>query len=260
MLERESTRRREVVELFWCAVSDRPGPQSHASGLGELDELPFGALLAALISADREHHLIGGERAHRYVVAIAERLAGNEGLDHEAPAWGEMLCCRCEALSLCPDVGQIEERVVRDEDQLERADRHVDHHVPVMHLDKRVSVARCKLVEHGSARVDASDPDRVSGGCLSERYGESTRPNSEFKNRAVGNEIQEIGDRRVDVGNRRIPIVVDIGERIAIGSVAVAHHRTDLRWSPWLWLRVRHDPRRYRGRPVLDLFASPSVR
>ena len=77
-------------------------------------------------------------------------------------------------------------------------------------------------IEHRRAGVDAGHGEPGAG----EWDGQPAGADAQFEHRPAGPARPAIaGDRGVDVGDRGVPVVVHVGERLAVGVGAVALHR-----------------------------------
>ena len=93
-----------------------------------------------------------------------------------------------------------------------------------------LDIGRGEPFEHRRARVDAGH--REPG--LRDRDRQPAGADTELEHAAGGpRQAGRQGDRGVDVGDRGVPVVVHVGERLAVGVGAVALHRPQAmaRWG-----------------------------
>ena len=167
---------------------------------------------------------------------------GDECFDDERAAGGQPGRDRGEAGPLAGVTEQVEEGVEGDEDKTERTVWQVVDHVTDDTCDRRLGVVGGQPGEHLLAGVDTDDLKAASG----ERDGDPPGSDTELEHRqtgAFGSQLGEQVDRGSDIADVVVPIVVDIGEGVAVGRAGVAIHH--------LIFDHNHD-RRPMGGPNLD--------
>lgn len=97
--------------------------------------------------------------------------------------------------------------------------RHVAHHVPDGDCQAWVGVVAGEQPSHHRSRVVDADDRHM----LREGNGESARADTEFEHGLGISETNHEADELVDVVETRIPLVVDIGEVLAVVVVRVRH-------------------------------------
>ena len=224
--DRQPGRGGHRVELVGRRPADHPRSQPHAALLGERDELALGALRTGLVTRHRQHHVIDAHRPHldgRAAVARVGGGVGHERLDDEPSAGSEPVGDGRETLLLPPVVDEVEQRVVRGQCHVERALRKVIDHVAADHRDITVRVGRGESVQHRRAGVDAGHRQPGSR----HRDAQPTGTDTELEHSAARRgEPRDHRHRGIDVGDGGVPIVVHVGERLAVRVGAVALHRS----------------------------------
>jgi cysteine desulfurase len=163
---------------------------------------------------------------------------GHERLDDERATGSEPFGDVLEQARLVVFAEQVEDRVVGDQYDVERTDREVAGDVTVDRVDASGRVAFGELGEHGLAAVDADDAEAG----VRHRHGETSGPDTEFEHAPAGTgEFDHARDGGVDVGDVGVPLVVHVGEPVAVRTMVVSPHPpeampesrqgSDPRWS-----------------------------
>lgn len=223
---REACRSRHRVEFGGWGIPHGPRPQADALAVHELHEMAVSALGVGVVFRDRQHHFSRGHRADADRGALARRVFGHERLDNEMTARGQSCRDSSEARLLTRCALQVEQRVVREEHDVERSVGQVVDHVADRHGDCVGALASAQAVDHCVARVDTVDGHAASGN----REGQPPSTDGELED--AGSAFArcgapEFGDdvrRRLGVADTRVPIVVDVGERVAVRSSGVTLH------------------------------------
>jgi cysteine desulfurase len=177
--------------------------------------------------------VIDRHRTHRHlgraVTSTAGVIVGYEGLDDEGGSRPESFGDASEQARLVVLAQQVEDRVVGDQDRVERTLGKIVGHVAENRLDESVDVTFAQLVEHRLARIDA-DHVQPGGG---HRYGEPSGADAEFEHPAAGSgEFDESPHRGVDIGDVGVPVVVHVGEPVAVRSMVVSPHDPEVMRRP----------------------------
>ena len=175
---------------------------------------------------DRQHDPVGRHRSHGDGGAVARRIVGHERLDDEAAARRETVGDGREAGGLAVSVGQVEQRVVGDEDQLERPVRQVVDHVADAQRRRGRRPAWPRITS--SIAALASIPHTVmprSRAGAGERDRQPAGADAELEHGAAPGEPEQGVDGGVDVGQSAVPVVVHVGEPVAVRGWSVALHR-----------------------------------
>src|SRR5207245_2745767 len=123
-----------------------------------------------------------------------DRLAGGEplprrddDLDHEAAARVEMVRDIAEALDLRVLRREVHDRVPYEVSERECARHLRGGEVANRHIDGGGTRLRSQLFDHGRRKLDAAYPDASA----SERQGEATSADAEFKDGPTSSQIRE---------------------------------------------------------------------
>lgn len=148
---------------------------------------------------------------------------GHERFDHETAAIHQSICDRDETGLLTFGSEQAEERVVRDEDQREWALRHCVDHVAQHGVNVGTAGLCSQPLQHQIARVKAVylQPGRSEGN----RQPSGTDPEFQYWQRAgPARKSAERVDGGGDIADPVIPLVVHVGEGVAVARIVVAPH------------------------------------
>jgi cysteine desulfurase len=157
--------------------------------------------------------------------SVAGAYVGHEGLDDEDARRRQQRSDTPEQLRLVVFAEEIEDRVVGDQDRIEGSVGERIGHVAEDRLDPPLAVAFAQPGEHRCAGVDTDDPK--AGGCHGD--GEPAGADAEFEHAAIGaGEFEHASNGGVDVGDVGVPVVVDIGEPVAVRTMVVSPHAPEV--------------------------------
>ena len=223
-LQHESSGACRSIELGRGAVVHHP--RSHPdAGLGDIDVLSSDHLVGAVVLRDGQHSPVDGDVADRHPT-IGHAVNGrNKPLDGETAAGTKACGHSGEARFLRRRVGEIEECVERGKgDGVGATGKTRVGHIGLDKLEDLGARFGSECGEHRRRRVDAGDSDST----FSERERESTGPDAELKNGpAVSQGVHRV-HRGFDVADVGVPVVVDVGETVAVAGCRVALHRPSL--------------------------------
>jgi len=168
--------------------------------------------------------VVDGHRTNAHLGGPVTRAEiGHERFHHEGTVGPEPCLYPLEEALLFAVADQIEDGVVGDQHRVERAVGEVVDHVAEDRLDPTVDVTFGELGEHRLAAVDADDLEAR----IRHRHREPSGADPEFEHSPV--RASEFDDARHgcrDVGDIGVPLVVHVGEPIAVRtSVVSPHHR-----------------------------------
>lgn len=178
-------------------------------------------LRRVVVSADAQDD---GVCRHRSDTDRRARLwLRHECFDDECATGYQSLRDSVEACLLAGLAQQVEERVEGDEDEPEWTGRLVVDHVAEARSNSPRRVVLGQLGEHRAAGVEADHVDAPR--CQPD--GETPCADAELEDRerrVLAGDLGEKVDRCVDIADALIPIVVDVGEGVAIRRIGVAIH------------------------------------
>ena len=154
----------------------------------------------------------------------------HEGLDHERTT-GHQALGHCSETRLLSVLGEeAEEGVERDEYEREWPCRLVVDHVADQRLDRGIRVLLGQLGQHRRTCVERDDVESAAGqwDCQTTRAGTKFQYGERLE---LGGEIDEKVDRRIDVADALVPVVVHVRKGVAVRGTCVAIHRT-IQWRP----------------------------
>ncbi len=149
---------------------------------------------------------------------------GDEGLDDEHAAGIEPAGDLVEESLLVAVTEHVEDGVVGDEDGVEGAVGQIVDHVAADRVDPAFGVALGQFPEHRLAAVDAGDREPRGG------HGDGKPPGADAELEhlsPVPCEIDHPCHGRLDVGDVRVPVVVDVGEPLSVRPLVVSPHRPE---------------------------------
>ena len=211
----------EGVELVGCRPADAPGAQPDAR-LGDVHVLTGQLLGGRVAAAHAQDDLVGGDGPGLDPAAGVQGIVvGHERLDRHAAAGLEVVGDGAQAAALVLDVDEVEERVVRHERRGEApvAERRVGH-VAEDRLDALAARLGAEALQHGRGGVDPGDLDPRLG----EGDGEPAGADAELEDRPAAGQLDEGLHAGVDVAEVGVPVVVHVGEPLAVGRRVVALH------------------------------------
>ena len=116
---------------------------------------------------------------------------------------------------------QVEDRVVGDQYDVERTVGEVAGDVAPHRVDESGRVSLAQLGEHGLAAVDTDDAEAR----VRHRHSETSGTDPEFEHApADTGELDHPRDGGVDVGDVGVPLVVHVGEPVAVRTMVVSPH------------------------------------
>ena len=239
---REAAGRGEVVELLGREVAEHPRPQADAA-LAEFDVLSVHHLFHRPVGAQCEHHAV---ELHR---SGLEHGLGRRQEDRRArkpppasrPPGASSAGGGLEACLLGRHRGQQEERVERGHDEREPVAgagpggierRYRVGHVAEDGAHRGAARPGGETIEHRRRRVESPHLDPGGG----ERHRQAAAADAELEHAAATGGRHDPGHRGVEVVDVAVPVVVDVGEGVAVGRRSVAVHPSIValgRWRGW---------------------------
>ena len=211
----------EAVELSRRGVPHRPRAEPHGGAVGEVDEVADRPLGVRIVVGDRQHDLIHGHRPDGDDGADARRVLRDEGLDDEPSARRQPVRDGGEAGGLAPCRLEVEQRVVGDEHDVEGAGRQVVDHVAKRCPDPTADITSAQPIEHRRAGIHVVHVESLLG----HRHGHSPGPDAQLEHAATrGGQLGDERDGCRDIADTVVPVVVHIGERIAVRRPSVPLH------------------------------------
>jgi len=217
--ERQAGGGRHRVELIHRGPADGPRPQAHRRAVPELHELAHRLLRTGFGPADGEHHAVGGKVSDLHAVALVLGVR-HEGLDDKAPTGHQALGDVAHGPPLRLGAEDAEERVDRHEHEAEWPARQLAPHVPNVAADPIASGLGSQPREHLGRAVERNDRQALFG----ERDGQAAGACAEFEHGAALGQSGERCDTRLGVCRGCVPVVVHIGEAVAVAGFVVAAH------------------------------------
>lgn len=173
------------------------------------------------MDVDDEDESVGAHRSDGHGAASGPFRVGDEGFDDEVSTGIQNRMHRAEQVLLTKWVGDVEKCVEGHEHDAKSLIGKVVDHVTLDDADRAVRVLGRESFEHGRAAVEA-DHVGTGGG---EWESESTGTDAELEERPVPTDRAKTRHGRVDPADVPIPVVVDIGEGVAVRLLVVSVHR-----------------------------------
>ncbi len=166
--------------------------------------------------------MVDGHRANAHLGRLVTRLElGDECFDDECASPLQPYRDLMEETLLFALAEQVEHRVVGDEHGVEAPVGQVVDHVTEDRLDPLAGVAFGELGEH---RLTAVDTDHAETG-IRHRHGEAPGPDAQLEHSTpLAGDLDHAPHRGLDVGDVGVPLVVHIGEPLAVRTLVVSPH------------------------------------
>ena len=167
--------------------------------------------------------MIDGHRAHVDHCGVAVGMEiGDKRFDDEHAAGVEPPSDLGEQALLVGLDKEIEDRVVGDQGRIERTVGEVVDHVAEDCLHRPIGVALGQPRQHRVAAVDTRDREAGRG----HRNGQTAGADAELEHRTPRpRQADHSIDGRRNVGDVGVPLVIDVGEPLTVGTLVVAPHR-----------------------------------